>query len=1165
MKIYAFNLGVRCDRLPPKLLLIMKLVIIIMTFCLTQVSAAGFAQKINFTKKGATLKETFSQIRKQTGYLIFYSNGNINENDKLDADFKNLDVLQVLDKIATDKSLDYSIDKNNIIIRSKIPNVLDRLLEQFSDIDIQSRVVGENGTALAGATITVKGKKRTTTTNENGYFILNSVDERATIVVSYLGYTTLELNASNINETILMQMSSSKLDEVKVTTAYGIERNKKELGYSVAKVSGDELTKANSGTILSGLVGKVSGLNITAQSSEMSPNMRILLRGIRSFGQSSNNQPLFVFNGAPLSFGSDGDAGQRSVEFINNLNPADIEEVTVLKGANGTAMYGPEGVNGVILINTKKVKQGDLNINARVNTSYQRMDFRQRSDQHTFGVGDDFDFLNGKAVSNWGPAYNGSLLAIGYPDQNGQYQKVPYSYLNDKYDFFNVARTVRTNVSIAQGDQNSSMYLGLGHNGQTGMLPGDKQDQTTLFFNSVRKIGRSADFQFNINYARTTSDRGADVTGQVLTLPSFIPLLSYQDYKNSYWGGINNYWSGVSPYTSLDIARQKGTDNVFTGSLTANVKILSWLTLKDQISMNYLGKNQKKNIEPLNYAEYARADPFKRYDGLPQTEDYLVSAYGVNNDLLLSALHKTGDFVLRGNLGTTVRDNFEKQLKNKSILSIPIYSQIFVRSDYGIGSEELTRQTRSISALGNVSVGYKDKLFLELTGRNEWDSKRAKVARGEDVYFGLNSSIVLKELVPYLKKQEWISSLRLRLSATRTANMNIEPNQSERILKLVFPYPITDPNTAKTVLGYTLVKNPNPLIKPERVFSQEYGTEMGFFDNRINFDAVYYRQINNGVIMAVGVPAWSGYPDLDNAGSLRNTGWEFDLGLNPLVDIGSDISISLTGRFSINNNKVLKVSDIYNGTFITRDPGGKTYYAREGYSAFEFPVLDFLRDPEGRVIVDKSSGMPSVDYQHPKIMGRTLPVYQGGLTLNFTYKNFTLSSQADYSAGNDHAFDPSLISNGISKLTLLNNRQPFIFPNSVIQDLTGHYVENTTIATANAGKELFSKFADATIHSIASASYWKIREIALQYQMSLKSKWVKKLAASIYARDLFSFYPSSNIYGDPVASSGPGLKSQIQGLGERSQAQTNNISGGSSDNNVAPGTIIYGFTFGISF
>jgi TonB-linked SusC/RagA family outer membrane protein len=1141
-----------------------NIIIVLITGCFLQVSATSLAQTVTLHVRNGTLKSVLQKVREQTGYDFLYDARTIRQAMPVNADISQMKLADALDLLLKDQKLQYTINNRVIVIEKHNPSFLEKLTGVLAAIDVNARVLDEKGQPLLGATIQVKTKNILSTSDKDGSFTIKNIDKKDIVSISYVGYNTVNIAAGDIKETIKMEPFSAKLNEVTVTTAYGIERNKKELGYSVAKVSGEQLNRANDGNILNGLQGKVSGLNITTQSSSMSPQMRILIRGIRSFGETSNNQPLFVFNGAPLSFGSDGDAGQAAVEFINNLNPADVEEVTVLKGANGTALYGPEGVNGVIIITTKKVKSGTMTVNARVNQAYQVMDFRQLDQQREFGLGNESSLFGGKATTSWGPAYDGKPVAIGYPDINGKYQTVPYTPNFDNHKFFNVATTNRTTVSLAQGDQTSSFYLGLGHVDQTGLLPDDKQNQTTLLYNAGKKMGKAFDVQINLNYAKTNSDRGQDVTSEILNTPAFIPLLSYKDYQNSYWGMADNYWSGQNSYAKLGLNRTKQTDNAFSSSLTFNIKALPWLNIKDVVGLNYLGRSKKINISPTYYSNFARVDALKKNDIQPQTTDYLGSILGVNNDLLLTAVKQTGDFIFRVNTGASIRDNYQKQLQTKATLVIPVFNDIYYRSDYGIGADEVTIQTRSISAFASTSLGYKDQIFLELTGRNEWDSKRAKAARGKDFYFGANTSIVLKDMVPFLKSQEWLSTFRLRLSATRTANMNILPDQSERILLLSLGYPYTN-TTGQSVLGYGLSTNPNPLIKPEKIFSQEYGTEIGLFNNRVRFDAAYYHQINDGVIMKVGVPVLSGYPDLDNAGELRNTGWEFDLNLNPLVNFSDDLNISVQGRFSINNNKVLRLSAIYDGVFTEREPGGAIYYARTGYPAFEFSSVDFIRDPEGHVIVDGSTGLPTQDLQNPKPVGQTLPVYQGGASININYKRFSLSTQVDYSSGNQHRFSTLSIANGTSSFTLLNNRQAFIYPNSVIQDKPGHFIPNTSVPVSNTGSDLFGRIAGADINGLVNASYWKVREVSLHYELPFKTSWVKRADLSVYARNLFSFYPRSNIYGDPEGSNGPGLQTVLQVPGQRIQSQVNNLTGGTSEANTGPGTVLYGFTLGLTF
>lgn len=1158
-----------------KLLMRIKIFTILMTVFLMEVSASSLAQKVTLEVKQSALKLVLQKLREQTGYDFLYQARILRESKPISISLTNVELPLALEAILHDADLSFSIKGKVVVIELKQLSLIDQVSDMRSAIDVSGKVVDEKGTGMPGATVIVKGTARRAVTDATGFFFLNKIAEDATLVISYLGYGTQEIKAGKFNGLITMRLSEATLSEVQVTTAYGIERKQKELGYSVSKVSGEELNRANSGSVLTGLIGKVSGLNISTQSTSMSPQMRILLRGIRSFGEQSNNQPLFILNGSPLSFGSDNDAALRAAEFLNNLNPADVEDVTVLKGANGTSMYGPEGVNGVIIITTKKPKAGEMAINFRVNSSWQALDWSQDIKQRKFGLGDNKDIYGQKSVYSWGPAYDGSMVPIGYPDEQGKYQMVKYEDRNDSREFWDIARATRTNLSLAQGDQNSSYYLGLGRVEQKGLLPGDQQNQSTVLLNNSRNFGKALNVQMNINYSRTNSDRGPGIQGEVMNTPTFIPLLNYKNYQNDHWSVHDNYWSLASPYEQIDRDRTKETTNALMGSIAANVKILSWLSIKDQIGLNYQGGSKKEQMKPISFSQYARANSQKRNDIDARVVDDMSTSSSINNDVIVTALHKVDNFMFRINAGNTIRESYSRRLKSASNLVIPVYNLIYEKDNL-LSSDEVSEITRSISLFGNASIGYKDRVFLEFTGRNEWDSKRAVIARGKDLYFGANSSILLKESISFLKRQEWLSNLRLRASVALTANMNISPNASERKLLLVYPYPFNQTttdffgnivNTGNYVIGYGFDStNPNPLIKPEKVVSQEYGAEIGLFKNRLKLDASYYYQINNGVIMRVANSWMSGHADFDNAGKFQNSGWEFDANLSPLISFSKDMKISIQGRMSINNNKVLQISDLYQGQFQVRDPSGRVYFAREGHSAFEFSLTDWKRDPMGRVIVDKNSGLPTLDYENPIVKGKTLPVYQGSVTLNFNYKRFNFSVQADYSAGNSHLFDTQSIGTGLNPLTLLNNRELFVFPNSVIEDRPGHFIENSDVAVSNAGQALFSRFGSVTGHGLTSAAFWKIREFALQYELPVNTKWIKKLNWSIYARDIFSFYPSSNINGDPGMTDGPGVKKNVATFtGQRDPAVTNNLSGGSSEVGTLPGTRLFGFTAGIYF
>ncbi|WPU99049.1 SusC/RagA family TonB-linked outer membrane protein [Mucilaginibacter sp. cycad4] len=1165
-----------------QLLRVMKITTFLLITFLINVSAASRAQ-ITLVGKKITLQNALNQIRKQSGYDVIFTEQDVARAHPFDISLRNVSLQKALSICFAGQPLDYAVQDNTVMIKGKTdqtPAVNASSRQVW--INVHGRVLNDKGEPLSGATIKTKGVSLATLTDTDGRFYLSNVNADAVLTISYVGYASKELMAKQVDDHITLQLSSTKLDEVKVTTAYGIERNKKELGYSVATVSGAEINKANSGNILNGIIGKISGLNIDVQNSAMTPQIKVLLRGIRSFGENSNNSPLFVLNGAPLSFGSDNEAASRVADFINNLNPSDVEDVTVLKGANGTALYGPEGVNGVIIITTKKGKSGETAINFRTNLSFNKLDFSHLNRQDIFGLGNDINFSGGQVASNWGPAYDGRIVSIGYPDEKGNYQKVPYIPRDDYKKFFNVAQNQRYNLSLASGERNSSFYLGLGYLDQKGLLPGDKNKQATVLLSTSRKINSALNVLFNVNYSRTDVNKSLqDVTAEVLTMPTFIPLLDYKDYVNSHWAQPDNYWNFISPYQRLAIAREKKQNNSVAGNITVNLKIAQWLSAKNVIGINYADIISKKTSTGLKFANYARVNAQKYVDIDPHVQDEMLSYSSINNDFLLSGLHTTGDFVIRWNIGSTLRQNYNKGLFTDASLVVPVYNLAFVKNT--IKGEEGTTLQRSISALGTTSLGYKDKIFLEFTGRNEWDSRRAEIARGKDLYISANSSILLKKIIPYLAEQDWLSAMQLRSSLSSTANMNIEPQQSERILSLVLPYPYTTnsssgallgfggapPSNSSTLLGYGFtIVNPNPNIKPEKVFSQEYGINVGLLKNRVQIDASYYHQVNDGVILQVANSWLSGYPTFDNAGKFQNTGWEFDLNFNPLVDFG-DFKVGLKGYLAINNNKVLKVSSIYNGRFQTSDPtSGVTYYASVGHSAYEFAIYDWIRDPQGRVVVDASTGLPSVDYQNPKAEGRTLPIYTGSLNLNVSWKRFNLSALANYSGGNDHLFNTQNIASGADPLTLLNNREKFVFPNSVIQDRPGHYIPNTNVAVSNIGQDLFTRFSNVTRHGLTNAAYWKIREVALQYELPVSGKFIKGLSISIYGRDLFSFYPSSNIHGDPTQVNGPAAKNNntsITAIGGRTTSSVSNTSGAGSDPNTLPGSRLFGIAVGANF
>jgi TonB-dependent SusC/RagA subfamily outer membrane receptor len=734
----------------------MRLTFLLMTITFLSVHASTFSQSVTLSGKDLSLKKIFSAIEQQTGYVVFYNSELLKSTKPVTVAAEEMPLNTFLETTFKDQPINYTITDKVITLALKPPPLEGKLPFVVSAfIEVSGKVLNAvNKEPIVSASVKIKGKNKGAITDADGNFRLLAEAGNVLLITS-LQYETQEVKIipNQPPLTILMNPGVSKLDET-VVTAFGIEKSSKEVGYSVAKVSGADINRANSGNLLQGLAGKVSGLNIAIQSADMNPQMRVLIRGIRSFSTTSNNQPLFILNGTPLSFGSDNSSASMIMDFINNINPADIENVTVLKGANGTALYGPEGVNGVIIITTKKGQKGKPTINFRNSISFSRLDFRNdNSKQRSYGTGSGLVDDKGNGIyssldkNGWGPAYDGRQVPIGRMDEEGNYQMVTYSDKKDARRFFNVGRTVQNNLSISQSDAISDFYLGLSAVNQTGMVPGDKQDAVNLFFSAGRKLGK-LNVQLNLNYSRTNTDKGPTFDN-MLSTPTYIPILSYKDYENNKWADINHYWNDndvMSPYQRADESRKKGTDNAVVAGLILTAKVLPWLTVTDKPSIVYDGFYERTISAPQNFSDFAKQyGGYNRFrDRLAQMSEETRSVTTLNNDLLITALNRAGDFNFRTTFGSSIKENYYKKLTGSANPIIPVYNLAFSRDPSSAGEESLL--ARNYSFFGTSGIGYKDKVFVELMARNDWDSKRAKVGRGKDLYVGGNTSVILNEV-----------------------------------------------------------------------------------------------------------------------------------------------------------------------------------------------------------------------------------------------------------------------------------------------------------------------------------------------------------------------------------------------------------------------------------
>ena len=1022
----------------------------------------------------------------------------------------------------------------------------------------------DRGNPIPFATITERGTKNAVQADLNGGFLIK-VAANAQLLITAQGYNDRQVAAGEDLSAIVLERNMVNLENVIVTTALGQRRQAKELGYASASLTNKTINQGKAVNVQQALNGKVSGLSVTTTNTSVFENAKINIRGIRSL--TGNNQPMLVVDGSPTP-----------LSFLASIPPGDIQDLTVLKSAASAAIYGPDAVNGAILVTTKRGTGNKLTVT--VNSSYQAARvayFPKLQDQ--FGAG------AGEVVDQWGnygyvpyenqlfgPAFDGSIKNIGIPLEDGSVQTGPYSNLhhNDKKNFWNTGSVFQQSISLAGQD----FYFSAEDAKMNGLMPKDENRRTSFRFNSGKKLGKFS-IRYGLNYVLQNYNiinegRGGlagilpaytgSVFFQVLQTASNVPLLSYKDWKNNKFAQYSNYYNGYSlnPYWVIDNLRQVGRTDDLIGNVDMSLQILPWLKATALLSGNVSFGNVKSTVAPIFVSDWARANR----DGTQFSSDRPGSVLDgqsfssrINLDYFLSGDRQFGDYSFRYVAGGMIRQDRSKYTRLQgNNLVVPYLYNVSTRSGEAVVDPAFNAeyQSRLLSAYGSVGFGYKGWAFLELTGRNDWDSRLLKQNRSF-FYPAANASVILNDAIPALKNFSFLSYAKLRGSYSKSGNVNIgvyalEPTYSQ---PTGFPYG----NNVGFVSNATI---PSPDLQPEFVYTSELGIELGFLNNRINFEATYFHQNSDNQILTVSQSVATGYTlGLANAASFRNYGVETDFSLTPLVKLGKgriDLKINVT----YNDNKVTStlgdIPVVIGGSaqFASRLSNSPTVnnIAVVGMPAFAFQLSDYKRDDQGRVIVNAVTGLPeqSADLV---VMGRSLPLWVAGFTPTYQIGNFSASMTWEYKGGHDFyaGIGGDMDNAGISARSAQYGRKRFVFPNSVILE-NGKYVPNTDVQVQD-GNYAFWTNAPTNrgigTNYFASAAAWRLRELNLSYDLPLKwfgkSGIVKRATIGAIGRNLLLFVPASNQWGDPEFNSATGLNTY--GLSSSFQSPAARYFGGS--------------------
>ena len=1033
---------------------------------------------------------------------------------------------------------------------------------------ITGKVINEKNDPVAFASVKIKNSKAGVSADAQGSFSINAKPTDV-LVITATGFTAKEISVGNQSDlSVMLIAGNSELSAVVVTTALGIQRQAKDLGYATTTITNKTLTAGKSVNVQQALNGKISGLNVSTVNSGVFENAKITVRGIRSL--TGNNEPMLVVDGAPTPLG-----------YLSSIPPGDVASLTVLKSAASAAIYGPDAVNGVIIITTKK---GTKNPTVTLSTTVQatQVSFFPKF-QKEFGQGagetlDQYGNLEYVPYENqqYGPAFDGVVRPLGKTLEDGSIQMVPYSadHYKDKIKFWNTGSTIQTTASIAGEDY----YVSIEDAKIRGLVPDDVDRRTSMRFNGSKKYGN-----FSINYGLNYVLQNYDVVNEagfqnsfpssydgglfflVMQVANNVPLLDYKDWQNSKFAQYSNYYNeyAVNPYWLIGNIRQKGREDDIIGNINANYQVFPWLNASARLSTDLSFQSFKNTNAPIVVSDYAHATRAPtNYSNVPGSEfDDESYSSRINLDYFLNGDHAiTKPLTLKYIVGGTIRQNRSKDVAvGGNNLVVPYLYNVASRSGdayvptyYGFNGLTTTInnydvQYRLISAYGSVGFSYNGWANVEFTGRNDWDSRLSKQNRSF-FYPAGNVSIVLSDAIPALHNSNIVSYAKIRGAISKSGNVNLRPYS----LQPTYSQPVNFPYGS--IAGFAsdgIIPSAN--LKPEFVNTKEVGIELGFLKNRINFEATYFDQNNTNQVLYISQSATTAFPlGLANAADFKNYGVEMDLGLSPVINIGKgrlDLKINAT----YNNNKV---TNTLGNTSVT--VGGTNYFTQTfsgspsvsniavvGLPAFAFQLTDYTRDSAtGKVIVDPITGLPSQSGSQV-IKGRSLPLWVVGATPSFSIGSFSFSMTWDYKGGHNFyaGLGPDEDNTGISARSAEYGRQRFVFPNSVYWD-GSKYVPNTNIQVQDGNYNFWAQSINTAIATnyFSSAAAWRLREVNISYDLPQKwignGKVIKRVTVSAVGKNLLLFVPKSNQWGDPefnYASTGNtfGISSSFQSPASR--------------------------------
>ena len=994
-----------------------------------------------------------------------------------------------------------------------------------ADRVVSGKVVDPQGIPIPGASVYVPETTIGTTTNFDGEFTLDIPGGHTVIIVSYVGFDREEVMIDSAEFlTIVLSPNVENLDEV-VITALGIRREKKALGYSVTEVSGEELSVAQEVNPINSLSGKVAGVDISLSTAGPSGSSRVVMRGNSELA--GMNQPLYVVDGVPIDNSQLGSAGMWGGydlgNGISNINPNDVASVSVLKGASAAALYGSRASNGVILITTKsgRAQQG-IGVEYSSNFTFETLLSDFDDYQRVYGQGRDgqipVENNTNTTQAAWGAKLDPNLMI---PIYNGEIK--PYGLVNDNIlSFFRTGTTMTNTIAFSSGGEDANVRVSASDLRNEDIVPGSALKRNTFLINSSVDIGDNLVVTGKVNYVTENVDNRPALSDNPnnigLALIGIAPNFDQEWLSEGYKDEFGNYqdWNGntfrINPYWSInEISNFSSKDRVM-GYLQLNYQFTDWLSLQLRGGTDFFNF-RFTNFSPRGTPiwETGSLEEISRNVAENNYEAILTFEQSFGEDFFVSAF-------AGGNIMHTESESFS-QLGSGIILED--VEKITNFTDQRIGYGFYEKQINSV--FGAVQTGFQDTYFLDATFRNDWYST---LREGLNSYFypSFSGSFVFSNL---LSESTPLSFGKLRASWAAVGG-DLDPYQ------LNLSYGLKDFSLLGRPLGeISNTSIPNLNLKPTKTYSYEFGTNLRFFNNRINFDFTYYDTRTINQILRLTVPSTSGYNTaIVNAGEITNKGIEVMLSAVPIET--EDFSWNVILNYARNENQVVELHDQVDDYLLANARwAGAAIMATEGEPYGVIVGRKLLRDPEGNV-VHNQAGLPIFGTEQ-EVLGQGTYDWTSGITNAFTYKGFRLSALVDIKVGADVYSMSNAIAhaNGTATATLEGRDEWYASEEARLAagvspanwEPTGgfvgdgvvnvgtaenpEYVENTNFV--NPQSYWASMFGDNASPEpfIYDASYAKLRELTFGYSFApdlLDDTPFQSLSLAVVARNLLILY-----------------------------------------------------------